>query len=194
MSLERNVHHSRASCVIRNRHFWIFHLSKFPPQLPFLLLQSCDDKPIPPNPRTEGLFGRVAVQSPLTCCELNAIVEISSAEDTHFHHASRWTSCSSSYNSSEDATSATVSSEINERQKHRKAGFTAAHAKERSKCNPCDNLSLYTRKFYVTLITHSKHGERLVAIHSHQRKSSRDIRGVQENTSQIKRFEPNNKK
>ena len=42
---------------------------------------------------------------------------------------------------------------------HRKAGFTVADAEERSKRNPCQNLSLYRRKLNVTLITRSKHGE-----------------------------------
>ena len=59
----------------------------------------------------------------------------------------------------EDATSAPVSSEVDERQKHRKDGFTGSHAEERSKCNPCGNLLLYKRTFYVTLTTLSKHGE-----------------------------------
>ena len=72
---------------------------------------------------------------------------------------SRRTSFCSVYNSGEDATTTLVSSEVGERQRHRKAGFTAAHAEERSKCNPCENLWLYKKEFCVTFITHSKHGE-----------------------------------
>ena len=139
------------------------------PHLPSLLPPSRDDNQIPPNPRTGRLFGRLAIQRPLTVVEPNAIVEISSTEGyTH----------SPSINSGEDAFGS------GREGKHRKAGFAAAHAEERSKCNPCKNTSLYRRKIYVTLTTHSKHGK-LVATQSHKRKSSRDKEAYRKNTSQI---------
>ena len=83
---------------------------------PSLLLPSRGDNPIPPNPRTAGLFGRLAVQIPLTGYEPDAILNISSTEVVLVHHAPRRTSFCSENNSGEDATSAPVSSEVDERQ------------------------------------------------------------------------------
>ena len=74
------------------------------------------------------------------------------------HLTSRRTSSCSVYNSDEDATTALVSSEVDAKTKHREAGFTAAHAEERSKCSSCKNLSLYQGNFCFKLISHSKHG------------------------------------
>ena len=51
-----------------------------------------------------------------------------------------------------------MSPEVDEKTKHWKAGFTAAHVEERSKCSPCKNLSHYQGNFCVKLISHSKHG------------------------------------
>ena len=111
------------------------------------------------NAQAAGLFGRLAIQCPLTGYKPNAIVEIGSAEVTSIHRPSRRTSFCSVYNSGEDVTSARVSSEVDERQSIERLVPAAAHAEERSKCNPCENLSLCMRIFHVTLITHSKHGE-----------------------------------
>ena len=109
--------------------------------------------------RAAGLFGRLAIQCRLTGYMPNAIVEIGSPEVTSIHRPSRRTSFCSVYNSGEDVTSARVSSEVDESQSIERLVPTAAHAEERSKCNPCENLSLCMRIFHVTLITHSKHGE-----------------------------------
>ena len=109
--------------------------------------------------RAAGLFGRLAIQCRLTGYKPNAIVEIGSAEVTSIHRPSRRTSFCSVYNSGQKMTSARVSSEVDERQSIERLVPTAAHAEERSKCNPCENLSLCMRIFHVTLMTHSKHGE-----------------------------------
>ena len=53
-----------------------------------------------------------------------------------------------------------------------------SYRKERSKCNRCENLLLLKRKFSITLITYSKHGE--TCCDTHTRKPSRDRRSVQE--------------
>ena len=89
----------------------------------------------------------------------NAIVEIGSAEVTSIHRPSRRTSFCSVHKAGEDVTSARVSSEVAERQSIGRLAPTDAHAEERSKCNPCQHLSLSMIIFHVTLITHSKHGE-----------------------------------
>ena len=115
----------------------------------------CDHQPL--DPRTAGLLGRLAIESPVTGCEPNAIVDVSITEVTLNHRPPR--RLFSRYTSGEDVTSAPVSSEVGERQRHRKAGFTAAHAQEWSKWNPSKNLSVWKRKCHVTLITYSKHGE-----------------------------------
>ena len=106
-----------------------------------------------------ALFGRLAIQCRLTGYKPNAIVEIGSAEVTSIHRPSRRTSFCSVYNSGKKMTSARVSSEVDERQSIERLVPTAAHAEERSKCNPCENLSLCMKIFHVTLMTHSKHGE-----------------------------------
>ena len=92
MSLARIVHHSDASCLVhtRLRLNTIFNTTfppfKVLPQNQSLVLPSHGDKPIPPNPQNAGLFGCLAMQSSLKSFEPNAIVQISSTENTAFHH------------------------------------------------------------------------------------------------------------
>ena len=113
----------------------------------------------PPDPQTAARFGRVATQSLVTVYEPNVIVEFSSTEVTLVHPPSRRRMLCSVKNSGEDTASSPVSFEVDEKTKHRKAGFTGAHAAERSKCSPCKDLSLYRRIFYVTFISHSERRE-----------------------------------
>ena len=51
-----------------SRHDLQHYVPPFPvlPHIPCLLPPSRDDNPMPPNPRTARLFGRLATQSPLT--------------------------------------------------------------------------------------------------------------------------------
>ena len=98
-------------------------------------------------------------KSPLLCYEPNVTVEASSAEVTPMLSPSRRASFGSTYNSREDVTTSLVSSEVDKRQKHVNVGFTAVHAEERGKCSTSKNLSIWQRKFCVTLITQSSHGE-----------------------------------
>ena len=107
----------------------LFFLTTFPS-----LLNPSHSGEQPHGPRTEGRSGRLDVQSPLPGYEANATVGISSAEVTLILLPSRRASFCSVCNSGEDVTMTSVSSEVDERQKHRKAGFTAAHAEERSNC------------------------------------------------------------
>ena len=98
-------------------------------------------------------------KSPLLGCEPNVTVEASSAEVTPTLSPSRRASFGSTYSSREDVTTTLVSSEVDKRQKHVKVGFTAVHAEMRGKCSNSKNLSIWQRKFCVTLITQSSHGE-----------------------------------
>ena len=104
LSLKRSVHHSRASCLIRTRHCWIFHLSHIHNSLPLCFYHLA----VTINHLIHGQQDclvvlpykvRSQVMSP------NAIVEISSTKVTPVHHASRRTSFCSACNSGEDATS-----------------------------------------------------------------------------------------
>ena len=61
----RIVCRSRASCLTRTRHCWIFHLFSHPQLFPSVLLPSRGGHP-PPDPRTAGLFARLVMQSPVT--------------------------------------------------------------------------------------------------------------------------------
>ena len=80
-SLKMFACHSRASCLTRTRHGLIFHICQFfhNASLPLLLrclLYPSHGDDLPPDPRTAGRFGCLAVQSPLTGYEPHAIVEI----------------------------------------------------------------------------------------------------------------------
>ena len=83
VSCERIVCRSRASCLSRTRQYWIFHLSQFHRTFTALLLPYRDEEQ-PLDPRTAGLFGRLALkQSPLTLlCGLEAVVY---AHNHHMH-------------------------------------------------------------------------------------------------------------
>ena len=111
--LKRIVCQSRASCLIRTHHCWIFHLSLTHISVSSLLLPPRCDHP-PPDPQTAGLSGRLATQSLLIGYEPNAIVETSSTEVTPIHRPSRRTCYCSIYNSIEDVASAPVSAEVDE--------------------------------------------------------------------------------
>ena len=152
-----------------------------PQLLTSLLLPSCGDQQ-PPDPRTTGLLGRLATQSPLTSYEPNAIVEISSTEVSPIHRPSEERD---RFFAQYAVPVETSPPHLWLRTTHRKAGFTAARAEERSKCSFCKDLSL--------LISHSERRES--CCNTLKRKSSRDTRSVQEThlTSETE-HELNNKK
>ena len=60
----RIVCRSRASCLTRTHHCWIFHLSLTHNSFLLCFYHRGDHQP--PNPRTAGPFGRLVIQSPLT--------------------------------------------------------------------------------------------------------------------------------
>ena len=144
----------------------------------------------PHGPRTEGRSGRLDVQSPLPGYEANATVEISSAEVTLILLPSSRASFCSVCNSGEDVTMTPVSSEVDERQKHRKAGFTAAHAEERSNCI----IYQSNGESSVSSSSHLQSAGRLVAMYSLKRESRRPKKRTGEtfhtgkNTDRIKKF------
>ena len=82
-------------------------------------------------------------------------------------------------------------SQVDERQCIGRLAFTAAHAEERSKCNPCENLITLQEK----IPCHAHHTfqawANLLRCTPHKRKSSRDIRSVQEKhlTDEVVRVE-----
>ena len=139
------------------------HLSLLPP---------CHSDRLAPNPQTAGLFRHLAIHSPLTGCEPDAIVEISNTEVTPIHRPSRRTSVCSVYNSGEDVTSAPVLSEVEGRQSIGRLASPLPMQKrvERSKCNPREKLITLKEK----VLCHAPSTEKLVVTHSHKRKSSRD--------------------
>ena len=148
-----------------------------PQHIPSLLYPSHRDEQ-PLDPRTARRPGRFAIQSPLTSCEPNVIVEINSTEVTRSHHPSRRTSFCSVYNSGEDATTTPVSSEVDERQsmgmlaspllmQKRGAGAAAARI-----YHPSGESSMSSSP-------HVRSSGRLAAIFP----SSRDPRSVQETHS-----------
>ena len=65
VSFKRTGCRARASCPTRTRHCWRLPPFSDPKLLTSLLLPPRGDHQ-PPDPRTAGLFGRVATQSPLT--------------------------------------------------------------------------------------------------------------------------------
>ena len=104
------AHHVSFALVIAG-----FSTFSHPQLLTSPLLPSRGDEH-PPDLRTAGFFGHLAMQSPLTVYEPNAIVEISSTEVTLIHRRSRRIRFCSVYNSNADVTSLPVSSEVDERQ------------------------------------------------------------------------------
>ena len=60
------------------------------------------------------------------------------------------------------------------------------HAKERSRCNPCEIFITPQEKVLRHAHQTLPSTEKLVATHSHKRKSSRDMRGVEDTTSEEK--------
>ena len=141
------------------------------------------------QPNTTQSTKSRTVQS-LTGYEPNAMVEISSTEVTPVHHASEG-QVFAQHNSGEDATCAPVYSQVDERQCIGRLAFTAAHAEERSKCNPCENLITLQEK----IPCHAHHTfqawANLLRCTPHKRKSCRDIRSVQEKhlTNEVVRVE-----
>ena len=90
-------------------------------------------------------------------------------------------------------TSAPVSSQVDERRRiGRLASSLLMHTREASAILARNYCS--AGESSMSRSSHFPSTEKLVATSSHERKSSRDIRGVQENTSQLKQFEKNNKK
>ena len=144
-----------------------------------LFVPSRDDNPIPPNPRTARLFGSVAMQRPLTGYEPNAIVEISCTEVAPLHFASRMRSFCSVYNSGEDATSAPVSSEVDEKQSIERLASPLLIQKREASAIPA---RIYPSAGHSSMSrsSHIPSMGKLVATHAHKRKSSRDTRGIHE--------------
>ena len=121
----------------------------------------------PPNPRTAGRFGRLAIQSPLTGHEPNAIVEISSTQVPLVHRPSRRASFCSEDNGGEDTTSAPVSSGVDERQS---IGRPASHLlmKKRRMCSPCADLSLCWKNQGHIHLTFRAEGDLLQHTHTNR--------------------------
>ena len=106
----------------------------------------------PPNrtnpraPQPGFLFGRFTEQSPLTGCEPNAPVEVSSTEVTTTLLHSRKASIGSTYNSGEDIVTTLAVSQVDERSD---LGMLASPllTHERDRRDSFQNLSLKWRKF-----------------------------------------------
>ena len=107
-------------------------------------------------------------------------LEISSTRVFPVQHPSRRTRLCSAYNSGEDATSAPVSSEVDERQSIGRLASPLPMQKRETSVTPA-------RVYHST-------GESCCDTHTHKRKSSRDRKGVRENTSQMKELEINNRR
>ena len=143
-----------------------------PPHIPPLHLPPRGDNLSPPNPRTAGLFGRLAIQSPPTGCKPNAIVEISSTDA---------------------AMSASVSLEVDERQSiERLAPPLLMQKREKQVHSLRECISL--QEFYVTLITLQAQGKQLRHTHSNgsraetQEAHSRNISQVKMNNKKLEFF------
>ena len=92
------------------------------------------------------------------------------------HHASRRRSFCSAYNTSEDATPAPVSSEVDERQSIRRQASPLFMQKREASAIPT-RIFHSTGESCMSGSSHIPSTENLVAVHSHKRKSSRDKRG-----------------
>ena len=159
-------HESCQSCqqsVVGNHdHVPSVSLSLSPFPLPqrlsaFLAPSRGDEHPL--DPWRAGRFGRLAIQSPVTGHESNAIFEISTPEVTPFHSPSRRTSFCTENDSGEDATPTPVSSEVDERQGIRRQSI---------------------RKLI--------HWKKCVKPISHNRKPSRNPRSEQETIPQVQEY------
>ena len=175
----RIISHSHSSL---SEHDLPHYIAPFPehPQLPPLLPQSHGEDPLQSIPLHVGLLGRLAIQSPLTGYEPNATVEISCTEATLVHHASRRTSFCSASNSGEDATTAPVTSGVDERQRIRRLPSPLLMQKREAIAIPARMYHSTGENSTSHHHTHRPSTGRPVVTHSHKRKSSRDMRSAQE--------------
>ena len=156
-------------------------LSSFSAHFPlyFILLTVMNNRSI--HAQQDGLV-ELAIQSSLAGFEPNTTVEISSAQVTAVHLPSTRPSFCSVYKSGEDVTTTLVSSEVDERQSIGRLAASLRVQKREASAAAARIYHSTGEKFNVKLSSHSKRG-RLVATHSHRRKSSRDPRRVQERNS-----------
>ena len=158
--LETIIHNSCVSSLIRT-HCGL--ISRFPPiplpqHIPCPLYPSHSAEQ-PHDPRTEGQSGRLTVQSPLTGCESNVTVEVSSAEVTSTLLPSNRESFCSVYNSGEDVTTTLVSSKVDEKQSMRMLTSPLLMQKRNTGAAPARIYHSNRQKFYVKLISPSKRKE-----------------------------------
>ena len=114
--------------------------------------------------------------------ESNAPVEDGSTDVTTVLLPSRTASIGSTYNSGEDIGTTSAVLEVDERSKF---GMLASALLTREKMQPHLEFSTLTQEIPVSSSAHIPSSTRkLVVMHSHKRKSSRDPKGVQESCSE----------
>ena len=117
-------------------------------------------------------------------------MEISSSEVTPIQQPSKRKSCCSVFISSEDITSAPVSSEVDERQSIGRPASPLLMQEREASAMPA-RIYHFTRESSMSRSSHIPSTRKPIPTHSHKRKSSRDRRSVQEKhlTSEIVRSE-----
>ena len=147
-----------------------------PQLLPSLLLPSRGDRQ-PPDPRTAGLFGRMAIQSPLTGCEPNAIVAVPRLLPFTNHQGGQ---VFAQYTIPVRTPHLRpCPSEVNERQSIGRPPSPLLMQKREASAFPA-RMYHSDRERSVSRSSHIPSTKKPVATHSHKRKSSRGTRTVQE--------------